>query len=47
MININKIIFYILYNNFEFYIKWYFKNNKLIQEQKDEFMQIQFRRFEK
>ena len=44
MININKIMFYILHNNFcieneEFYIKWYFKNNKLTQEQKDEFMQ--------
>ena len=52
MQNINKIMYYILYNNLiiekeEFFIKWYFKNNKLSENEKSEYMQIQFRRFGK
>lgn len=47
MVNINKIMYYILFNNLiieneEFYIKWYFKNKKLTQSRKDEYMQLQF-----
>ena len=52
MVQINKIMYYILYNNLiieneEFYIKWYFKNNKLTQSEKDNYMQLQFERFGK
>ena len=52
MVNFNRIMFNTQHNNFciekkEFFIKRYFKNNKLTQEQKDEFMQIQFKRFGK
>ena len=52
MQNINKIMYYILYNNLiieneEFYIKWYFKNNKLSETEKNEYMQMQFKRFGK
>ena len=52
MVNINKIMYYMLYNNLiieneEFYIKWYFKNNKLSENQKTEYMQTQFKRFGK
>ena len=52
MQNINKIMYYILYNNLiieneEFYIKWYFKNNKLSENEKNEYMQLQFKRFGK
>ena len=52
MQNINKILYYILYNNLiieneEFYIKWYFKNNKLSENEKSEYMQLQFKRFGK
>ena len=52
MVQINKIMHYILYNNLiieneEFYIKWYFKNNKLTQSEKDNYMQLQFERFGK
>ena len=52
MVQINKIMYYILYNNLiieneEFYIKWYFKNNKLTQSEKDNYMQLQFQRFGK
>ena len=47
MFNINKKMYYILFNNLiieneEFYIKWYFKNKKLTQSRKDEYMQLQF-----
>ena len=52
MVQINKIMYYILYNNLiieneEFYIKWYFKNNKLSENEKNEYMQLQFKRFGK
>ena len=52
MKNINKIMYYILYNNLvieneEFFIKWYFKNNKLSENEKNEYMQMQFKRFGK
>ena len=52
MANNNKIMYYILYNNFiigneEFYMKWYSKNNTLTQNQKDDYMQLQFNRFGK
>ena len=52
MTNINRIMYYVLYNNIiieneEFYIKCYFKNNKLTQNQKDECMQFRFSRFDK
>ena len=52
MANINKITYYILYNNFiivneEFYIKWYFKKKTLNQNQKDDYMQLHFDRFGK
>ena len=52
MANINKIMYYILYNNLiianeEFYIKWYFKKKTLTQNQKDDYMQLQFNRFGK
>ena len=52
MQNIHKIMYYILYNsliieNEEFYIKWYFKNNKLTENEKSEYMQMQFKRFGK
>ena len=52
MVQINKIMYYILYNNLiieneEFFIKWYFKNNKLTQSEKDNYMQLQFERFGK
>ena len=52
MKNINKIMYYILYNNLvieneEFFIKWYFKNNKLSENEKNEYMQMQFERFGK
>ena len=45
-------MYYILYNsliieNEEFYIKWYFKNNKLTENEKSEYMQMQFKRFGK
>ena len=50
MANNNKIMNHIVYNNLiigneEFYMKWYFKNNKLTQNQKDDYMQLQFNRF--
>ena len=50
MANINKIMYYILYNNLiianeKFYIKWYFKKKTLTQNQKDDYMQLQFNRF--
>ena len=52
MKNINKIMYYILYNNLvieneEFFIKWYFKNNKLSENEKNEYMQMQFKKFGK
>ena len=51
MQNINKMMYYILYNNLvifeEFFIKWYFKNNKLSENGKSEYMQMQFKRFGK
>ena len=52
MMQINKIMYYILYNNLiieneEFFIKWYLKNNKLTQEQKNDYMQLEFKRFGK
>ena len=52
MQNINKIMFYILYNNLiiqneEFFIKWFLKNNKLSETQKSEYIQLQFKRFGK
>ena len=52
MVQINKIMYYIFYNNLiieneEFYIKWYFKNNKLSENEKNEYMQLQFKRFGK
>ena len=52
MVQINKIMYYILYNNLiieneEFFIKLYFKNNKLTQSEKDNYMQLQFERFGK
>ena len=52
MVQINRIMYYILYNNLiieneEFYIKWYLKNNKLTQSEKDNYMQLQFERFGK
>ena len=50
MQNINKIMYYILYNNLiteneEFFIKLYFKHNKLSDNEKDEYMRMQFKRF--
>ena len=52
MQNINKIMFYILYNNLiieneEFYIKYHFKHNTLSETQKSEYIQLQFKRFGK
>ena len=52
MQNINKIMYYILYNNLiieneEFFIKLYFKHNKLSDNEKDEYMRMQFKRFGK
>ena len=52
MIQINKIMYYILYNNLiieneEFFIKWYFKNNKLSENEKNNYMQTEFKRFGK
>ena len=52
MKNINKLMYYILYNNLvieneEFFIKWYFKNNKLSENEKNEYMQMQFKKFGK
>ena len=52
MVHINKIMYYILYNNLiieneEFFIKWYLKNNKLTQSEKNDYMQMQFDRFGK
>ena len=52
MQNINKIMFYILYNNLiieneEFFIKWYIKNNKLNEDEKNDYIQLQFKRFGK
>ena len=52
MVQINKIMYYILYNNLiieneEFFIKYYFKNNKLTQSEKNDYMQLQFERFGK
>ena len=52
MIQINKIMFFILYNNLiihneEFYIKWYLKNNKLNEDEKNDYIKLQFKRFGK
>ena len=52
MQNINKIMFYILYNNLiieneEFFIKWYIKNNKLNEDEKNDYIKLQFKRFGK
>ena len=30
-----------------FFIKWYFKNNKLSENEKNEYMQMQFKKFGK
>ena len=52
MVQINKIMYYILYNNLiieneEYFIKYHFKNNKLSENEKNEYMQLQFKRFGK